>query len=174
MKRPFASFIILSLVALLLTGCGGEPRPAGMPKLYPVSITVLQEGTPLAGATVTLVSETPELARWGPMGVTDANGVAIMRTNGRYEGAPLGTFKIVVSKMEREPHPNPEWANLPREDPNSQKYDAIELRLKAFNYIEPQYSSIADTPLVIEITAKLKTYMVDAGKQSKTEVKMNR
>ena len=42
---------------------------------------------------------------------------------------------------------------------------------KTFNYVEPKYSSIADSPLTIEITADGKTYSLDVGKQTKAEVK---
>jgi hypothetical protein len=173
MNRIIVSFVALSLVASFIAGCGGDPRPAGMPKLFPVSIVVTQEGQPLAGAMVQLTTEAPELMRWGPTGITDADGIAVMRTDGRYAGAPLGTFSVVVSKREKEPHPNPEWGKLPTENPNFQRYVAEEARLKVINYVEPQYSSIADTPLKVEITANVKTYTVDVGKPSKTEVKSN-
>jgi hypothetical protein len=168
---------LLSLTALLMiflaTGCGGPARPEGMPRLYPASVTVVQEGTPLAGAMVQLVSDEPELSRWGPSGITDAAGVAVLKTNGTYDGAPLGKFKAIVSKREREPHPNPEWANLPDGDPNFQKYRQAEMKRKTFNYVEPKYSSIADSPLTLEITADGKTYSLDVGKQTKAEVKMS-
>jgi len=160
-------------VAFLATGCGGPARPDGMPRLYPASVTVIQEGAPLEGAMVQLVSDDPALSRWGPTGITDASGVTVLRTDGTYDGAPLGTFRVVVSKREREPHPNPEWANLPDGDPNFQKYRELESRRKTINYVEPLYSSIADSPLTLEITADGKTYSVDAGKKSRTEVGAN-
>ena len=165
------TLLIASFMVFHITGCGGPARPEGMPRLYPASITVVQEGIPLAGAMVQLVSDEPDLSRWGPSGITDTAGVAVLKTNGTYDGAPLGKFKAIVSKREREPHPNPEWANLPDGDPNFQKYMQAEAKRKTINYIEAKYGSIADTPLTVEITAGGKTYSVDVGKQSKTEVK---
>ena len=175
MNRTLTLSIILLLVVFLLSGCGGSARPDGLPKLYPVSITVIQEEAPLEGAMVQLVAidEDSDLSRWGPTGVTDASGVAVLRTDGKYDGAPLGIFKVVVSKNEREPHPHPEWASLPHGDPNALKYDELDRRRKTISYIETQYSSIADTPLTVEIIAGRKTYSVEVGKRSKNEVKTN-
>ena len=175
MNRTLMLSIVLLLVVFFLSGCGGQARPDGLPKLYPVSITVIQEEAPLEGAMVQLVAKDEDsvLLRWGPTGVTDASGVAVLRTDGKYDGAPLGTFKVVVSKNEREPHPNPEWVSLPYGDPNALRYDELERRRKTISYIEAQYSSIADTPLTVEITADTKTYSVDVGKRSRNEVKTN-
>ena len=172
MNRALTLFITLLPTAFFFTGCG-HARPDGMPRLYPASITVIQDGAPLEGAMVQLFSEDPALERWGPTGITNAAGVVAIRTDAAYNGAPLGTYKVVVTKMEREPHPNPEWADAPRGDPNAQKYEALELSRKMFNYIEPQYSSHTDTPLTVEIVAKKKNYSVDIGKYVKNRVTMN-
>ena len=165
MNRKFVSLIPWLLVAFLMTGCHRDPRPAGMPKLYPASITVTQEGTPLGGAMVQLIPEDSANSRWGPSGLSDASGIVVLRTNGRYPGAPLGTYKVVVSKQEFEPHPHPEWANLPEDDPNHWKYVQIVENLKAYEVVDRKCGSIADTPLRIEVTAKEKTYSVDVGKK---------
>jgi len=167
------TFLIISAFVIFHIGCGGPARPAGMPRLYPASIEVVQEGTPLEGALVQLVSEDPEIERWGPSGVTDASGVAVLQTDGRYAGAPLGTYKVIVSKREREPHPNPEWASLPDGDPNYRRYMQLEMQRKTFNHIEPQYSSVVNTPLTLEITATGKIYSVDVGRKGTTEVRTN-
>lgn len=173
MARTFTLFSALLLAVSLIVGCVGEPRPAGMPRLYPVSITVTQEGEPLEGALLQLFAEDSANARWGPSGVSNSSGVATLFTEGKYKGVPLGEFKVVVTKSEREPHPHPEWADLPYGDPNFQRYGAISRGLKTFNYVELQYGSVADTPLSIDITAGKKTYTIDVGKQSKTEVRAN-
>ncbi|MDO5553211.1 MAG: hypothetical protein Q4G68_05580 [Planctomycetia bacterium] len=59
-----------------MTGCFQEPRPDGLPKLYPMSIKITQEGTPLTDASVGLISSDPELQRWPAGANTDANGIA--------------------------------------------------------------------------------------------------
>lgn len=168
MNRTLISFITLLLAAPFLTGCGGPARPEGMPRLYPASIEVKQEGTPLEGATVTLVAESAELGRWVPSGITDTAGVVVLQTNGLHKGAPLGNFKVVIEKRVTEPHPHPEWAGADRGTPEEAKYDQLDRARKMHNYVEPQYSSMTDTPLKIDIVANQKVYPVDAGKKIQT------
>ena len=169
MSRTSTSFITLLLAASFIIGCGGTPRPDGMPRLYPASITVIQEGTPLEGAMVRLVAVDASLARWEPSGITDASGVAAMRIDGRFDGAPLGNYKVLVSKREQEPHPHPELASLPPGDPNAQRYIDAARNLKTYTYVEPQYDSVENTPLRVEITASQRSYTVDAGKKIRNE-----
>jgi len=164
MTRTFFSLITLLLVVSFLIGCRSA-TPEGMPRLYPVSIEITQEGNPLEEATVTLVSDDPELGRWVPTGITNASGVAVLQTNGLYSGAPLGTYKVVIAKRVTEPHPNPELAGAERGTPEEARYDQLNRERKTFTYVEPQYSSIADTPLTIEVVAGQRTYSVDAGKR---------
>jgi hypothetical protein len=168
MNRTLLSVLVV-LVSVALTGCG-ERLPPGMPKLYPVSITIVQEGTPLAGAVVQLIPEDPAKIQWGPGGRTDESGVAVLRTNGPYKGAPLGKYKVVVTKSEVEPHPNPVPSGPGVTREQLARHMDIMRRLKAYNYVETQYGSATDTPLQVEITAKVKTYTLDAGKPIKKEV----
>jgi len=165
MTRTFASFTALLLAACFIIGCGGDPRPAGMPRLYPVSIVVIQDGAPLTNATVQLIPEDEANSRWGPMGMTNASGVAAMRTNARYDGAPLGTYKVVVSKTEMEPHPNPDWANLSQDDPEYWRNARIAESLRPVHFVGEQYGSVVDTPLRVEITARERIYEVEVGKR---------
>ena len=174
MTRTFFSYTALLLSVSFIMGCGGQPLPEGMPRLYPASIEVTQEGTPLEGATVTLVSEDSELGRWSPTGITNASGVAVLQTNGLYRGAPLGTFKVVITKRVTEPHPHPELAGAERGTPEEARYDQLNRARQTFNYVESQYSSIEDTPLTIEIVAGQRTYSIDAGKKvQETVVRAN-
>ena len=167
MKRIFVIFLLSAVCCLpsLFMGCGGQNLPDGMPRLYPAAIEVTQEGTPLAGATVTLVSDDPVLARWGPTGVTDASGIAALQTDGMYRGVPLGTYKVVVTKRAKEPHPNPELAGAERGTPQEAQYDRLDRARRIISYVEPQFGSIGETPLTIEIVAGQRTYSIDAGKK---------
>jgi len=136
-----------------------------MPRLYPASIEVTQEGIPLAEATVALIPVDPGLDRWGPAGITNASGVVVLQTNGLYTGAPLGTYKVVVSKTSIELHPNPELENAEMGSADYEKYRQLDSARMEVNYVEPQYSSMENTPLTIEVVAGQKAYSVDAGKQ---------
>jgi hypothetical protein len=160
------TLIISLLVVCTFSGCSKEPRPAGMPRLYPVSLKIVQEGETLEGAMVQLIPEDSANSSWGPGGTTDASGIAVLQTNGKYKGAPLGKYKVTVSKKEKEPHPNPELAG----GPEFRQYLAVLKTLKTYSFVEPQYGSIKDTPLRVEITANEKTYTIDAGKKIKTVV----
>ena len=170
MNRTLTSLITLSLVSVMTTGCG-ESLPPGMPKLYPTSITVIQEGEPLEGAMVLLIPEDASLNDWGPGGITNASGVAVMLTNGQYRGAPLGKYKVTVTKTEREPHPHPEWANLPMNDPNFRQFLRISESLKAYNHVELNFGSRDRTPLQVEVTAGQRTHSVDVGARIRTEIR---
>jgi len=171
MYRALTLSIILSFAFCLLPGCG-ESLPPGMPRLYPAIITVTQEGTPLEGATVQLIPEDQANAQWGPGGTTNASGVAVLYTNARFRGAPLGEYRVTVTKRETEPHPHPELSGGDRAQ--LAEFMRIAQSLKTYNYVEPQYSSITETPLRIEITARERNYEVDAGQQVRIEARLMR
>jgi len=89
---------LVSVAPLLCTllGCGGQPKPAGLPNLYRCQVTVTMGGKPVDGAIITFA---PEAGQWSANGRTDANGVAQMKTHATYDGAPAGKFKVGVNKI---------------------------------------------------------------------------
>ena len=90
--------LILSIsLALLLHMCCSrdDGRPADMPKLYPVTISIIQDGVPLDGATVTLISKTP--STYGTASATTVAGTARPRTYG-FDGVPAGDYTVLVEK----------------------------------------------------------------------------
>ena len=95
----------LTIFALLLCfafvcGCGPK-RPDNFPTLYGCVLTfVFSDGAPVDGASVALVSDNPEHAQWSISGLTNASGVAVIRTHGDFSGAPAGTFRILLRKAE--------------------------------------------------------------------------
>jgi len=69
-----------------------------MPPLFPVNITIIQDGQPLEGATVTLIATAPVVAQYGiSSGTTTAAGVARPRTYG-FDGVPAGDYTVVVER----------------------------------------------------------------------------
>jgi len=128
---PLSSKILrLSLVCpivlcLAFVGCGGEPRPDGFPKLYPVSITFVLDGVPSGGIAVFLNSQT---SPWPVAGSTDQDGVATFNTQGRFPGVPAGRYKVTVAKTEQEGE-------------------------TVFDVINPDYGSSEKTPFEIEVIA---------------------
>ena len=63
------NLFLLTVCLLFLHGCGGQKLPEGMPKLTPVNLIVMQDGTPLDGAVVSLIPT--DNSRWNAGGVTD-------------------------------------------------------------------------------------------------------
>ena len=154
MKHALICF--LPLLFLTIIGCK-EELPDGMPKLIKVSLTMMQEGKPLSGATVALVSE-DAASRWTIGGTTDNNGVVVLKTHGNYTGVPEGKYKICVKKFIREGELQT-MANPGAPPP------------KDYNLVESQYGHQNDTPLSIEIKSGSKYEPIDVGKAVKEQLK---
>ena len=153
------SILILCFVALV--GCAKSNVPDGLPKLVPVTLTLMQEGAPLSEAVVSLEGDTP----FSVGGVTDAKGSVILYTSGKYKGAPPGKFKVRVMKTESDPTPS---APKPG-DPEFRAYmeDARNRSAaKTYTLVEKQYTQIDTTPLELDITGPL-TQTLDVGKAVK-------
>ena len=138
-------FIIFSFIAALSLqmGCGKDiNRPDDLPKLYPVSVTVTQEGKPLPGATVTLNSKTP--TKYGTCSAeTDASGVAVLRTYG-YNGAPLGQYTVMVEKR------GVEGARETKDEYGTTMMSGG----KIYQYVDAKYTNEGSTPFSIDVTEK--------------------
>ncbi|MDR3181828.1 MAG: hypothetical protein LBT89_02740 [Planctomycetaceae bacterium] len=94
-------YITLTLLSLLLASGCGEKLPDGMPKPYPVTIAIMQDGKPLEDASVTLMPKEalPNGYRWNAVGRTDSWGNAATRTQGKYHGAVPGEYQVMISKV---------------------------------------------------------------------------
>jgi hypothetical protein len=136
--------ILFLVFAVLVVGCTREYRPEGLPTLYPCTLTITQDGQPLAGAMVTLYTESSEDRRWSSGGTTNSQGVIKIKVLGKYLGAPAGTYKVTIEKQEIE--------NI-----DSQSYYCISL-------VETQYIKVQETPLKIEVTPKGANQTFDVGK----------
>jgi len=135
------SLICLFPIVLCLTvaGCGGEPRPDGLPELFPVTLTFTQEGEPCVEAIVTLIPESD--SPWGTGGITDANGRVAVRTHGKFLGAPAGRYRVTISKTE---------SGVAGPAPA----DMFTVQtIQTFHLIDPTYADFASTPLIIEVEA---------------------
>lgn len=153
-------------------GCGGEKRPADLPDLFPVSVTIEQEGKPVPGAVVTLNHADGD-AKWSASCETENDGVAKnFFTNGKYKGVTQGKFKVCVRKLEREAV---EKVDLPPEPTDQyerylwrQKYEESQKRPESYDLIEAKYFDPRLTTLEIEVTAGGKNeFTIDAGKPTR-------
>ena len=154
---PFICFLFCALALSLSSGCGGPERPAGLPPLFPVSLTVTQEGTPLADATIALRCAENSMT-WTIGGRTGDNGVVVLWTHGRFRGAPAGTFKVTISKMINEGE-SEMLAALDRGDSAA----AARIEVNSVSYVQEEYESFETTPVEIEITRRDRMINVDAG-----------
>jgi hypothetical protein len=92
---------------ILIAGCGGaadDKWTKDRPKTFQVSGTVSLNGTPVAGATVNFISVD---GKSSPFGVTDTSGRFRLTTFDQHDGAPLGNYKVTITKktVETKPHP---------------------------------------------------------------------
>jgi hypothetical protein len=159
------TFILVAIMLICFSGCG-EPQPADLPKLYPAVLTVIQDGKPLADATVQLVPQTD--SKWSAVGVTDSYGKVEFFTQGKYKGVPEGTYIVLVSKLFTEPS---QYAGKPQ--PADIAYDKWQEmlgseKLKSFHLVDTKFNDKSTSPL--EWTTGQKNNIVDVGKSIREEI----
>ena len=155
-------FFSLLIFAVFLAGCNSKKKPDGLPALYPCEITVKQDGTPLAGATVMLLSDGGSMP-WTVAGGTNDAGIAKIFTHGDFAGAPLGQYKVTISKNVIENAPSAEQLSNPNfSGPMGEAYD----------YVDLQYKTKDSTPLSIEITSGKNVQEYDVGPAIREKVRI--
>lgn len=154
MKHILSVFIVLGL----FVGCNEQKLPPDIPKLSPCKITITQGGSPLAGASVFLEPVDAANKKWNASGSTDASGTAEMRTQGMYAGAVAGKHKVVVSKMETIPVPQPARG--------TPEYDAIMrgggAQDDVYALVDEKFGSTESSTLEIEV-GTVKSHTLDVG-----------
>ena len=163
-NNTFYTYIAALSLAFLVGCTASSPKPDGFPDTVSCVITITQEGTPLAGAMVSLIPSdgAKDLLFTA---TTDASGNAKIFTYGRQEGAPKGKYKVVVSKTETDPS---------KFTPPADENDTVAMdrymqstaneRLNSYTLVESVYTSAATTTLELEITGKT-TQTFDVGKK---------
>lgn len=142
------SFAGVFLGASLFTlGCTGN-KPSHIPNLVKCSVKVTHDGSPVDGAKVLFA---PESGQFSAAGTTDATGVAVMKTEGVYDGAVAGEYRVSVTKMEVvqfDVGPSPT---------NPKEYAEYEARLKKIpkpkNFLPEKYSSFVKSGLKVSVSA---------------------
>ncbi len=160
-----AATLLTALVVGAL-GCGGKKTPPDMPKLQPTTITIVQEGTPVDGATVQLFKPDDLNYKWIVGGRTDAEGQCVVKTNGEYKGAPEGDFVVVVYKStvtESETRKNvPQPTDLAEVAEWSAKVAEEERQI---DEIDLKYKKVDTTDLTISIKAGKNEQTFDVGEK---------
>ena len=139
------TFLIAPLLVVCSLGCNKVPRPDGMPETFPITFTIMQDGVPLEGATVSSSPVDTELTRWsGGARITDASGKTIMYSYG-LKGLIAGEHTVVVTK---------EICHRPPGMESSEK-DEYEL------FVDPKFWSHQTTPLRIDVQRGTREFTLD-------------
>jgi hypothetical protein len=89
------SVLLLSMVSLFLTGCGGGGYDG--PKLHSVTGKLTKGGAPVGGVNISLVppqgagADVPAL-----VALTKDDGTFTIMTSSGHKGAPIGMYKVVI------------------------------------------------------------------------------
>ena len=160
MKKLLSAALFVG-VALVALGCG-QKTPDGMPPLQPTTLTITQDGSPVADAMITLKALDGG-NNFTSGGTTGANGAANLVTHGQYKGVPEGKYKVAVSKIVGEgtpPPPSPideESARVWKE------YQDSGATYEEFNVIDTKYSVIETTDLEIEVVKGKNDLTLEVG-----------
>lgn len=147
--KKFCVVALYAFLACAAIGCKDKSRPADLPEdMSPCEITITQEGTPLAGATVEFKYTTD--VKYTTSGVTDEKGVAIMQTYS-YAGAQQGTAKVRVDKLVTEG------------GAEAEEYGEAGEMGKDFHLVDAKYRSFDTTDLEITIGKENSKESFDVG-----------
>jgi hypothetical protein len=107
LRHAFLSLLLGASVLAL--GCGrSTTQVADRSPVYPTTIVVSHDGTPVQDATVTLISVDGSR---GAYGRTDGSGQAVITTFAPGDGALAGEHKVAVRKVETVTAPDPTESN---------------------------------------------------------------
>ncbi len=151
----YGKMLLISVACVLFCiGCG-KAKPEGIPSLKPVTVTIVNGSTPIAGANVFLIPSGTSGA-WSISGKTDDKGVAIINTSQgdwKQPGAPEGDFKVYITKLAKIEEP-PQPADENDEKAKAAYYAERLKRLEAAGKEIPKKMTSAETSgLTITVAA---------------------
>lgn len=86
------------LLAIVVSGCGGSGDALKVPPLQPVSGTIMLDGKPLPGASVTFLPVGDTKGQVSSGNTDDSGKFTVNYVNGQ-PGVPEGEYKVLVSKL---------------------------------------------------------------------------
>lgn len=142
-------------LAAATAGCGVvRKKPANLPPLIPLAVTVLQQGIPVPDAFVRLLPIDASMP-WSCGATTDANGVATIKTIGEFTGVPEGAYKVLITKLE-----TPKTTG---NDPLNLSVPSRRQRTESVNLIDPRYGLPNVTPLEVHVAKGSPAASFDVG-----------
>jgi hypothetical protein len=170
MMNRLLPLLFLSVTFVVLTGCGPS-KPVDFPKVASCRITVLKDGEPISGVTVSLVPSNGNGAVIVEAN-TDSSGIAVIRTRwGKYSrrGAPIGVSKVVLIKHVELPDDGMTESRLAAMSAKEsieygKKRDS---QIDALREIPKRLSELQTTPLEIDIIEKGSKLTIDITQYAK-------
>ncbi|MBR0225700.1 MAG: carboxypeptidase regulatory-like domain-containing protein [Thermoguttaceae bacterium] len=161
MKFNFLSVAAILCLCAIVCGCSkGPKKPSDLPKLYPATVTVTyDDGSPVEGATVALLSQTTGGRTWNLTGVTDATGKLVLRTDGNWDGAPAGSYNAIVTKEIG-------VSDAPTEKGGSETLKSIT------RYVDEKYNNPKTSGLTVEIKEGDNQIELKVGEKVEQDVKV--
>ena len=126
--------------------------------MVPLTLTLTQEGVPVAGAFVTLYPEDAN-SKWSAGGRSDEQGTVFLRTRGEFRGVASGTYRITVAKTELEEN----TLNVePGGDPEA--FNRSESKRKKFSLVDPIFAEQSSTTLKMRVESGMSQITLELGK----------
>ncbi|MDR2170179.1 MAG: Ig-like domain-containing protein [Planctomycetaceae bacterium] len=159
--------IFANLFALFFIVSGCSKKPSDFPQVYSCTITVVNNGKPIEGATVTFNYESTGAVT--VTAITDAQGIAKMQSlqlSYATNGAPAGKAKILLQKYPviadtRTPE---EKKGKTVEEREAFKQSLIDKINATPREIPDLFANLETTPLTIEIENKTTNLTIDIAK----------
>jgi hypothetical protein len=154
--------LILACACALTLGCNkGPKKPADLPDLCPTTITVTyDDGEAVPEATVVLrLAQQGGGRSWNCVGTTDAQGKAVMMTDGNWTGVPAGDYQGMVTKEVSE-------TEEPTEVGGSVQVKSIT------RYVEMRYGDPHDSGLTAQIKSGTNEIEFKVGKKIEEDVQV--
>ena len=146
-KYAVSLFVVLSCLCFV-SACKKADYPAGFPKIHPIQLKVVENGTPVEGVEVVVQYSDRNLAKWRTSAFSNADGVVKLMTRG-FEGAPEGDAVLLLEK---------------RDPPIKQDADGNYVAGNTDNQLDDRYSDPDETPFKASIPSKQKgAIVVDLG-----------
>ncbi|HUT95132.1 MAG TPA: carboxypeptidase regulatory-like domain-containing protein [Thermoguttaceae bacterium] len=140
MRIQSVGLVTCASLLLVFAGCPGGGAKE-LPDLVPVGGTVMLDGEPLSGATVTFIPVGATRGR-ACTGLTDASGRYEIKADAGHKGAPVGEFQVTCAK----------WVMEDGSDFHSAE-GLSPLEAGAQEKLPPKYSSETETELKATVPA---------------------
>jgi len=161
----FAFAVIAVMLLVTTSACSQKKKPADLPQLYPCEITVIQDGQPLEGAIVGLIADGHN-TRFPSAAISDNKGIAKIKTDSLWPGAPAGNYKVTISKTVLP------VLDLPKEIPDATadpkgyaeyRQKVGEMSGKTKSVVDQKFLRPNSTPESIEVTSSGYKGTIDVG-----------